>query len=195
MLRPRPRNITRALSVGFVLGLLTLATREARADMPPAFTQSRGSGAIGLRFGSNHLNAGIGALGGYTLPMHLYLGGVFDYWFGSSQTAQGPGFSVTAKSSGWNLFGVGGYDFGITPQLVIRPFGGIGVFQGNVESCYNGGPFGGVCSSGSSSDAAGLFGGQLMYLVTDSLHIGGELRILIASNTAVVLAANIGLVF
>src|SRR5579859_4386795 len=135
MARPRSRSIVGVLLGGFVLAAMSFASREADAAPGPAFTDDRGSGAIGLRFGSNHLNAGIGALAGYTLPMHLYLGGVFDYWFGSSETQQAFGFSTTAKTSAWNLFGEVGYDFGVMPQLVIRPIVGIGVVHASAEVC------------------------------------------------------------
>jgi hypothetical protein len=39
------------------------------------------------------------------------------------------------------------------------------------------------------------FGGQLMYLVSGSLHVGGELRIIVANDSAVVFAGNVGMVF
>jgi hypothetical protein len=81
--------------------------------------------------------------------------------------------------------------------MVIRPFAGIGVLHGSVEVCTNapaGPPISG-CSTASSSDAAGVFGGQLMYLVSSSVHLGGEIRIIVASEAAVVLAGNVGMIF
>jgi hypothetical protein len=197
MLTGRVSRFVNVLCGSVVLAALSLAAREARADAPAPFTRERGSAALGLRFGSNDLNAGIGALGGYTLPMNLYLGGTFDYWFGKSAQQQVGGFSQTVKTSAWNLFGVVGYDFGLMPALVIRPEAGIGVVHGSAEVCTTapaGFPFSG-CSSASNSDAAALFGGQIMYLATSSLHLGGELRVEVASDAFVVIAGNVGLVF
>ncbi len=193
----RVRGVVKVAVGGFVAAAISVAARGARADAPAPFTQERGSGAIGLRYGSNNLNAGIGALGGYTLPIRLYLGGVFDYWFGSSRDQAFGGFTQSVKSSGWNFFGAAGYDFGLMPALVIRPFAGIGVLHGSAEVCTNGpvgAPFSG-CSTASATDAAGLFGGQLMYLVSSSVHLGGEIRIIVGSDAAVVLAGNVGMIF
>ena len=136
-------------------------------------------------------------LGDVYQDIRLYLGGVFDYWFGSSRDQAFGGFTQSVKSSGWNFFGAAGYDFGLMPALVIRPFAGIGVLHGSAEVCTNGpvgAPFSG-CSTASATDAAGLFGGQLMYLVSSSVHLGGEIRIIVASDAAVVLAGNVGMIF
>jgi hypothetical protein len=168
----------------------------AEAQIKPAFTLEKVSGAIGVRYGSNDLNLGVGALVGYTLPQSIYLGGVFDYWFGKSQDYSAFGVVQTAKSHGWNLFGEVGYDFGVLPALVLRPVLGAGVLHGDVEACTSV-PLSPVvqCVSGSSSNAAGLFGGQLMYLVGSSVHVGGELRIIVADSSAVVFGGNVGLIF
>jgi hypothetical protein len=190
------RRALRRLTTLAVCLVLVLAARSSRAQARPAFTLERASGALGVRYGSNDLNAGVGALIGYTLPQSIYLGGVFDYWFGKSVNNSAFGITQTGKSSGWNLFGTVGYDFGVLPALVLRPVLGIGVLHGSAEVCQSvpGSPVV-QCVSASSSDAAGLFGGQLMYLVGSSVHLGGELRVIVASDSAVVLAGNVGVVF
>jgi hypothetical protein len=185
----------RASSCAVSLLILLLST-TARSETHPAFTLDRMSGALGVRYGSNDLNAGVGALAGYTLPQSIYLGAVFDYWFGKSQNYSAFGVTQTAKANGWSLFGVVGYDFGVMPALVLRPLLGAGVLHGSAEVCQSapGSPVV-QCVSASSSDAAGVFGGQLMYLVGSSLHVGGELRVVVASSSAVVFAGNIGMLF
>jgi hypothetical protein len=185
------------LKVAFAISMLfALTSNDAHAQARSAFTADRASGALGFRFGSNDLNAGVGALVGYTLPQNIYLGAVFDYWFGKSQESAAFGVTQSAKVNGWNVFGVGGYDFGVLPALVIRPFLGIGIFHASGEACA-GTPFSPVvqCTSFSDSKAAGLFGGQLMYLLGSTLHVGGELRVLVADDSAVVFAGNVGAVF
>jgi hypothetical protein len=190
------RSMTK-LRVAFAISVLfALSPTAARAQAHPPFTAERASGALGFRFGSNDLNAGVGALVGYTLPQNVYLGAVFDYWFGKSQDYSFFGVTQTAKAHWWDVFGVGGYDFGVMPQLVLRPIVGIGMIHVNAEVCQSS-PISPVvqCVSSSGSDAAGLFGGQIMYLVGSTLHVGGELRIMVADDSAVVFGGNIGAVF
>jgi hypothetical protein len=179
-----------------VSALFAFVAKTAQAQLKPAFTLERASAAAGIRFGTNDLNAGVGALIGYTLPQSIYLGADFDYWFGQSQDNSGFGAVYSVKSHAWNVFGVVGYDFGVLPALVLRPELGVGVVHGDAEVCQSF-PFSPVvqCASTSASNAAGLFGGQLMYLLGSSFHVGGELRIIVADNSAVVFAGNVGLVF
>jgi opacity protein-like surface antigen len=85
---------------------------------------------VGFRYGAmlndgdlNPWASGLGLDVGYTLPNAIYLGGSFEYFFGTSQQVLG----FTATSNIWQLSAEGGYDFGIGQSFVIRPKVGVGV--------------------------------------------------------------------
>jgi hypothetical protein len=184
------------LSHGLRIALfLICCTSSAHAELLPPFTQNAVSLSAGLRYGSNDLNLGLGAHGGYTLEQRIYVGGAFDYWFGESEEVETFGGSVTAEASGWNVFGLVGYDFGLTEQLVIRPFGGGGIFRANAEACtiVPGAPVS-QCVVASETQATGAVGGQLMVLLGGA-HLGGEVRFIFAEETAAIIGANVGAVF
>ncbi len=87
----------------------------------------------------------------------------------------------------------GGYDFAITKELMVRPFGGLGVVSYDTDSCTRG-PNINVCSDGGASDVALLLGG-LMNFTAGPLIMGPELRLLVFNDTAFVLGAHIGGIF
>jgi hypothetical protein len=162
---------------------------------------SAGSTAAGLFSRANalrgaHTRAAI-KKHGYTLSQSIYIGAVFDYWFGESEEQTVPGFpggpgggTVSASVSGWDLMGEVGYDFGVSPTVVIRPLGGIGVFHADGETCA---PVIG-CMEISESEAAGAFGGQLL-VDLDGFNVGAEFRVLFADETAVLVGGNVGAAF
>ncbi|HEX9295383.1 MAG TPA: autotransporter outer membrane beta-barrel domain-containing protein [Polyangiaceae bacterium] len=182
--------------VAFLLFTLFLLypVKDASAQTVPPFTLEKFTVAGGVRFGSNDLNIGLGALAGYTLRQNIYLGGIFDYWFGTNQEfTTFPGVTQTAKSSAWNILGAVGYDFGVLPTLVLRPYVGAGVLHQDVEGC--GGVLGSPpiqCVSGSETDAAGVFAGQAMVQLGPAIHLGGEIRLLVSDDTFAIFAGNIG---
>jgi hypothetical protein len=95
---------------GEILGPPTLACdhRRSRADSAAALLGYGFKDGVGL---------GLGARGGYTLPMNVYLGGTFVYHLGKS---------VGGASVNIFYLGVeGGYDITAGP-FVIRPFLGLG---------------------------------------------------------------------
>src|SRR5690349_17255626 len=103
LLRRRPR----AAAVALFAAAICAGSATARADVPfaQAATWSRPQASAGLRFGTNHLNLGLGARGGYTLPQGVYIGGVLDYFLGED-------------SAHMFDFGVeGGYDFKINDVM------------------------------------------------------------------------------
>jgi hypothetical protein len=129
--------------------------------------------------------------------MGVYLGAAADYWFGTSQESTLPGAGTfKASAHGWDLLGDVGYDFGPTPKVVLRPFGGFGIF----------GAFGEVCSTtaaaqtttcikSSGSKGIGSFGGQILVDV-GSLNLGGELRLLFyQGDTAALIGGRLGATF
>lgn len=179
-----------ALSPAFAL-----FSNEAHALEPP-FTEGRFGLGGGIRIGGNDLNFGLGADVGYTLAKTpVYIGGLADYWFGEHEEQSGLGLTVSADAWGWNVLGVVGYDLGLTETIVLRPFGGAGIFHAEVEACtgFPGEPV--ECVEASDSEAAGVFGGRVLFLLGDTLHLGAEVRVLFADEAAGILAGNVGAVF
>ena len=154
------------------------------AAAKPAFTWEKGQIQGGFRFGTDNLDFGVGVRGGYTLGMGLYLGGAFDYWFGDDD-AFGP---FDNNVSFWDLMFEAGYDFGITPTIMVRPFGGLGVFHAQFETCNR---FGTLCDDASDTDPAGEFGG-IVEFAFGAFHLGPELRVIFANDAALIFGADFG---
>lgn len=190
----RMTNRVRALAIGFCLGAAALFASANAGALEPAFTQNRLSLGGGPRFGSNNLNFGLGARIGYTIEQSVYFGGVFDWWLGEHSETGAP-LPTETHASAWNLMGDVGYDFGITPKFVIRAYGGAGIIQTSVETCATIPGFDEVCTDGSDTQGAGMFGAQPMVLLGDKLHLGGELRVMFSEEAAVIIAGNVGGVF
>jgi hypothetical protein len=144
----------------------------------------------GLRFGSDNLNFGLGLKAGYTLPMDLYVGGMFDYFFGEHDESTINGVHYESSFSFWMLSPEVGYDFGITPAFMMRPFGGIGLAAADVESCGQG-PGVNYCVDGSDSDVVLTLGGLASYSI-GSVFFGGELRFLLYNDEALVIGFHAG---
>jgi hypothetical protein len=161
-----------AVLVFVVAGLAAAGRAEANPFMQ-AVTWGRPQASAGLRFGSDSLNLGIGGRGGFTLVQGVYVGGLFDYFFGEG---------------GAHLFDLGaeaGFDFAITPEMMVRPFAGLGIAA--VRACV-----GDFCES--DSDTFIELGGIFNYFLPQ-FFVGGELRILAFQDTAVVLGGHVGLLF
>jgi hypothetical protein len=182
--------------VGTVLSLgFALVSAEAHALEPP-FSEGRFGVGGGIRIGGNGLNFGLGGDLGFTLPQTpVHIGALADYWFGDHEEQSAFGTTVSADAWGWNVLGVVGYDLGITETFVLRPFGGAGIFHAEGEACTGlaGEPV--ECIEVSDSEAAGVFGGRALFLIGDTLHLGAEIRVLFAEETAGILAGNVGAVF
>lgn len=171
------------------LGVLALSPAHASAMGNP-FTKNRAQVLGGFRFGSDYLNAGLGLKGGYTLPMDLYVGGSFDYFFGEHDESTVAGIRYESDRSAWVLTPEVGYDFGIIPALMVRPFGGIGLAAGSAETCSQG-PGIDSCIDDSESDVVLTLGGLISYSI-GPVFFGGELRFLIFNEEAVVLGLHAG---
>lgn len=169
--------------------VLALAPAPAHALGNP-FTQNRAQVLGGFRFGSDDLNLGLGIKGGYTLPMDLYVGGSFDYFFGEHNESNVNGFHTEYSFSFWLLTPEVGYDFGIIPALMVRPFGGIGLAAVNGESCSQG-PGIDICNDFSDSDVGLTLGGLISYSI-GPVFFGGELRFLIYDDEALILGLHAG---
>lgn len=170
-----------------------LSTAPAYAA-DPAPTSERVQLLGGIRYGSDDLNFGLGARGGYTLPNNVYLGGTFDYFFGDSEESGFAGARVEASASLWLLGAEGGYDFGVSDNVVIRPFGGLGFAQANAEVCTELAGLPRQCADGSEDDVAITLGGLLHY-VSGSLLVGPELRLVIVEDAALIVGGHVGAQF
>lgn len=150
------------------------ATPEPVSPEPVAPVEPRGPHTanslqlgLGFRYGaklSDHrLNpwaSGLGLDVGYTLPNAIYLGGSFEYFFGSSEEVLG----ITATSNVWQLSAEGGYDFGIGQSFVIRPKVGFGVagVAWTFESC----PLDAECENIKETKAAILPGATFLFFAS-----------------------------
>ena len=122
---------------------IAIASSTSTAFAAPAFTQDKaqvsGHFAYGAWMGDGDLNAysfGLGARGGYTINPGLYVGGLFDFFFGETDDTTAPlGASAEASANAWLFQGEIGYDFGVTPTIVLRPKIGLGVTTIETEGC------------------------------------------------------------
>lgn len=173
----------------FAFAVLALAPATASAMGNP-FTQNRAQVLGGFRFGSDDMNLGLGLKAGYTLPMDLYVGGMFDYFFGESDESTINGVHYESSFSIFLLAPEVGYDFGITPAFMVRPFGGIGLASVQAEACGEG-PGVSFCNDASDSDVGLTLGGLVSYSV-GSIFFGGELRFLLYEDEALIVGAHVG---
>lgn len=181
-----------ALIVG---SAVVLACRPARADNQ-AFTMDQASLLATVEWGTNDLDLGLGARLGYTLSPGIYVGGMFDYWFGETQSEAIPfgGGNISASAHGWDALAVAGYDFGPTPNVLLRPFAGGGVIRESAEACTPGGTGTETCVSASHSAGIGTFGGLIAARI-DPVMLGGEARLLVGDSTSFVIGADVGVSF
>jgi hypothetical protein len=148
----------------------------------------------GPRFGTNDLGFGVGLRGGYTIPSSIYFGGVFDYFFGSTDTTSALGASIETKTHLWLLGGEVGYDLGLTPDMVIRPFVGVGYAAGSARVCTSVTGLPTVCGSGDNHDPFFELGGSFNWF-NGRFMLGGDARFLQADEGAVILGGHIGVQF
>jgi hypothetical protein len=152
-----------AISVAFAVAAFTLYAAPASAM----------GASAGLLVGNGFkdgYNLGIGARGGLTLPMSLYVGGTILYHLGKTEST--PAGDVTANI--WYLGGEGGYDLGVGP-LTIRPYLGLGYANLRVsapDACVLG-----TCVGGSNSQGKLAFWPGVTGLVgLGSVFVGADLR-------------------
>jgi hypothetical protein len=180
-----------ALLGAAVAGGIVLGTHTANAQALRGFTWERGTLHGGPRFGTDDLNLGGGLNGGYTLGQGVYLGGLFNYFFGESDEFLGAEYGFDA----WFLMFDGGYDFGLADPFVLRATGALGLVTVHARFCVQ--PPGGPedCDSETESEFAGAFGGNAIY-DAGGLTLGGELRFFFGDNfQGVWMGFNIGAVF
>ena len=149
---------------------------------------------LGFRYGIemndgdfNPWGTGLGASVGYTLPIiPIYVGGNFDYFFGSTLEAAG----LKMKGNVWQLMAEGGYDVGVGDNLVIRPKLGLGPAGMSVETC------GTSCVSDSNVKFA-IAPGAAVMLFTPVVKLALDLRyaVVLADRTAKALIFSVGVGF
>jgi hypothetical protein len=186
----RFRSLIRGLTA--VAALTCAATVTAPAEAVPSFTLERTTLGGGIRWGSDDLEFGIGVRGGYTLRQGIYIGGLFDYWFGDDDDSEVAGIARFERDINvWNLMGVVGYDAGITQSITIRPYGGFGIVHVDFEEC--GGALGfNPCVENDETDPGMVLGGEMLFEIGTNLHVGPELRILIYEEAAFIIGGNFG---
>jgi hypothetical protein len=161
--------------VGAVSSIL-FAGSAASAQTDTAPDRAGVSAGVLLGYGSNGIyKLELGARGGYTLPQKIYIGGTFIYHFGESQTVG----SFTQSESLFYVGPEGGYDFAIpsVPQLLIRPYLGLGFMSASVSATGTQ-SLGGVVvnASGSTSGFALWPGVTGLYSFTPNISAGVDLR-------------------
>jgi hypothetical protein len=106
-------------------------------------------GEYGAKLAGPHLNPwgfGLGVHLGYTLPMGLYFGVPFDYFFGTEDTYGG----ARIEGKLWRVGMEGGYDLALADTLVLRVKGGVGFASLTRTACI-GSPAAPVCESRTES--------------------------------------------
>ena len=172
--------------VAFVSTLLW--TASGYAAEPFTKRQFPLSAHLGYGFGDeqgdlNPYGFGLGARGGYTFDMGLYLGGVLDVFFGEKDSTSVGGLAGGSASASTWLFQVeGGYDFGITRSIVIRPKLGLGPTFEHGKVCVNS-IIGGGCRSNNNSEFSFGFGAEALFDVGD-FYVAPELRYNVVTGDA-----------
>ena len=151
---------------------------------------------LGFRYGIemndgdfNPWGTGLGASVGYTLPViPIYVGGNFDYFFGSTLEA-GP---IRTKGNVWQFMAEGGYDVGLADVVVLRPKLGLGPATMSSEVCGSGPS----CVSDSKTHFA-VAPGVAAMLFTPVVKLSLDLRydIILADTTAKALIISAGVGF
>jgi hypothetical protein len=171
--------------------VLLLASSPALAEIQiftPAATPGKAQVQAGVSYGSDHLNTGLTARAGYTLSFGLYVGGLADYFFESTDFST-PGGST--KGTAWDIGAEAGYDFGLRGTFVLRPYVGAGNAHGNTSFC----PIvASPCTESKGNDFFFELGGMASY-VGQWFLAGVDVRMLAVSDAMWVAGAHLGLVF
>jgi outer membrane protein with beta-barrel domain len=125
------RSMQRLLVMGLAGGLTAFAGAGEAQALPLISLSASARGLYGSAVGDQDpspYGVGLGLRAGVTLPMSLYLGGSFDYFFGESVTLD----DVESSASLLQLMANVGYDLGLGP-LTLRPSLGLGFAERNAD--------------------------------------------------------------
>jgi hypothetical protein len=154
---------------GTVCLLSLFAAGAAHAEDSPSAGHASAAFLLGDGF-KDGIGLGLGARGGYTLPMNLYLGGTFIYHLGKSEGG---------VSEHFYYFGVeGGYDLAAGP-LIVRPYLGLGDSTVTASGTIAG--FGSVSTSSSS---LALWPGATALYPIGNLLVGADARYVIVTSSS-----------
>jgi hypothetical protein len=185
----RPRGVVAVAALAAVLAV----PREASA-LDPAETWGKTSLLGGLRFGTNSARLGIGFRGGHTLKQGVYIGGMFDYFFGRTFRSSFPGLDTDTTFRLLTVAAEGGFDFRVTEKFMVRPFGGIGVGRAIGEVCGRRPNQTVICNDASDTNPLFHVGGLANY-VSGHFMAGGELRVMFSEEAFFVIGGHAGGVF
>lgn len=183
--------LARAIALlAVAVSALCVLPKPAQALETP-FTNSKVQLLGGLRFGTDDYNLGVGFRGGYTLPMNVYVGGTFDYFFGEHDDWAGPNnLRYEYDASAWAITADGGYDFALLPTVMIRPFAGLTIVHYEWDFCDEAfGTFG--CWEDDDTDV-GLTLGGILNIKVGPILLGPEVRLLASDLAVFMFGANIG---
>jgi hypothetical protein len=185
---------------------ITLVCIGSTASAQEAFTRSKaqvsGNVALGAYMGDGDLNPygfGLGARAGYTLEPNVYLGGLFNFFFGEEdETTVGVlGVSATARENvnAWVLQGEVGYDIAASSSIVLRPKLGLGVTQFSGEVCVEGPVVGESCEDDSDGEVSFSLGLEAP-IDLGGFFISPEARFhFVDDASAFIFAVNLGAAF
>lgn len=181
----------RAAAIALV-GSTMLLARPAAAQPATANSIQLGAGfRYGFDFEEGDVNpwaTGLGIDLGYTLSNAVFVGGSFEYFFGSSVEEAG----LEASANLWQAMAEGGYDVGLGDNLVIRPKVEAGIAGVSTELC----PVGGSCNEDSETAFALAPGGTFLLLTTNfSLSLDARYELVFAEGetlNGLILSIGIG---
>ncbi|MDD9947281.1 MAG: hypothetical protein OXU20_39950 [Myxococcales bacterium] len=172
-------------AAGLLLAALTVFAHTSTVEAQEQFradTWNKLSGSAGIRYGTDELNLGFGAHGGYTVEPGIYIGGLFDYFLGND------------VFSAWMVLVEAGYDFGLAPGLVVRPVFDLGIVGVSVDlECPPGLEAFCDASSTSATELEAGLGAHILYNL-DPITLGGELRFLFAETSSFIVGVNVGVI-
>jgi hypothetical protein len=157
-------RLPRIGSIVAAFALAALGTSTASAAGPSAAL------LLGEGFKDGY-NFGLGARGGFTLPMSVYVGGTFVYHLGKTEPAPNGDYKANVFYFGPE----GGYELSAGP-LTVRPYVGLG--YASLMASAPGYCTGSVCGPATSKTegVAAIWPGATAIFPLGNLFIGGDVR-------------------
>ena len=189
----------RLIVICLVALLLALGSATTAAAQNTALTAGKGTVSATLGYGiyvgegdGNPYGLGLGVRGGYTLDMNLYVGGLFNFFVGETDSVGG----VDSSARFIQIAAEVGYDIAVE-SVVIRPSLGIGA---GIFSVSTSGSVAGVDLDSSDSETYLLLApGANVIVPLGGFFVGGELRYFWIPTEdygdGLLIAANVGAIF